>query len=454
VSETTRWPGPARAGRAARIGLRRTATAAAALLVAVPLADSPALARAATGLPAAARYHAQPQRKPPGAGAAARAAQSGTGQDHPVIGGPGLAGRGVIVGYPAHGARRLPSVRASSYVIADAGTGQVLAAKDPHGHFLPASTLKVLTADALMPVLKPDATVVTSEQAADVTPNKVGLVKGHAYQVSDLFQALLLISANDAAIALAQATGSYSKGVAMMNAEAHRLQADDTVAKRPNGLNAKGQRTSAYDLALFARQALTMPEFMRIEATPAAVFPLHRRHSIELFNQNTMLNTYRGDLGGKIGWTRASGTTFIAWARRNGHTLIVTLMRCVPLTEMKVAAKLLNWGFAMDGKVTPAGTLARPRSAGVAGPEAAHPAAGGGPGRPGPRSAAAQHPGHQATGAQKPGDQPDARLAQVAGSPTISLPAGIGALVLAALVAGGIVVLLRRRPEGGNPPGR
>src|SRR5580698_4415942 len=80
--------------------------------------------------------------------------------------------------YPGHGARRLPSVPASSYVIADAGTGQVLAAKDPHGHFRPASTLKVLTADALMPVLKPDATVVTSGLAADVTPNKVGLVKG------------------------------------------------------------------------------------------------------------------------------------------------------------------------------------------------------------------------------------------------------------------------------------
>ena len=56
----------------------------------------------------------------------------------------------------------------------------------------------------------------------------------------------------------------------MMNAEAHRLQADDTVAKRPNGLNAKGQHTSAYDLALFARQALTMPAFMQIEADPAS----------------------------------------------------------------------------------------------------------------------------------------------------------------------------------------
>jgi D-alanyl-D-alanine carboxypeptidase (penicillin-binding protein 5/6) len=447
VSKKTRSPGPLRARRGA-------VAAASALLALAPLAAPPALARAATGQPAGAAFREIPQRTPAGAAAPARARGAGrTGVGTAVVGGPELAGRGVVVHYPASGARRLPSVHASSYVIADAGTGQVLAAKDPHGHFLPASTLKVLTADALMPVLKPDATVVTSGLAADVTPNKVGLVKGHAYRVSDLFQALLLISANDAAIALAQATGSYDKGVALMNAEARRLQADDTVAKRPNGLNAKGQHTSAYDLALFARQALTMPEFMRIEATRTAMFPLHRRHSIELFNQNTMLSTYRGDLGGKIGWTTASETTFIAWARRNGHTLIVTLMHCVPLTEMKVAAKLLNWGFAMDGKVTPIGTLARPRPAGVAGP-AATPAAGGSPARPGPRSTAAQRPGPQASGAPQPGGQPDVRLAQVTGAPTISWPAGIGALVLAALVAGGVVVLLRRRPGGGSPPGR
>ena len=77
--------------------------------------------------------------------------------------------------------------------------------------------------------------------------------------MGNLFRALLLISAIDAAVSLAQATGSYAKGVAMMNAEAHRLQADDTVARRPNGLNAKGQHVSAYDEALFARQALTIP---------------------------------------------------------------------------------------------------------------------------------------------------------------------------------------------------
>jgi len=102
----------------------------------------------------------------------------------------------VIVNYPARGGRRLPHVRASAYVIADAGTGQVLAAKDPHGLYRPASTLKVLTAITLMKALKPNATVIASRRAAAVEPSKVGLIAGDRYRVSDLFKALLMISAN------------------------------------------------------------------------------------------------------------------------------------------------------------------------------------------------------------------------------------------------------------------
>src|SRR5215467_4014525 len=290
------------------------------------------------------------------------------------VGGARLAGRGVIVNYPAHGERRLPKVKASAYVIADAGTGQVLAAKDPHGLYRPASTLKVLTAIALMPVLNPDATVVASRRAANQIPSKVGLVRGNSYKVSDLFKALLMISANDAAVALAQATGSYAKGMALINAEAHHLQAHDTVAVRPNGLDAPGQRVSAYDEALFARQALAVPAFMRDEALRSFHFQLRphgRRHHPRwetLWTQNSMLYTFRGDLGGKIGWTTPAGATFIGWARRGHTTLVVSILHCEPLAELTYAARLLNWGFAMDGKVRPAGRLVSPLPAVTAHP--------------------------------------------------------------------------------------
>src|SRR5580692_9364964 len=192
------------------------------------------------------------------------------------VGGAQLAGKGVVVSYPSRlaprSAPRLPGVAASAFVVADAGTGQVLAAKDPHGWYRPASTLKMLTAVALIPLLNPDATVVASKQATSTVPNVVGLVAGRAYKISDLFTALLTISANDAAIALTQAAGSFGQGMAAINAEARHLQADDTVAVDPNGLDAPGQHTSAYDLALIARQALKLPAFLKYDQTMSARF--------------------------------------------------------------------------------------------------------------------------------------------------------------------------------------
>jgi serine-type D-Ala-D-Ala carboxypeptidase (penicillin-binding protein 5/6) len=276
------------------------------------------------------------------------------------VGGPQLASHGVVVNYPSGSAPRLPDIQASAFVVADANTGQVLAAKDPHGRYRPASTLKMLTAVALIPLLNPDATVVASKLATSTVPNVVGLVAGRAYQISDLFTALLTISANDAAIALTQATGSFGQGMALINAEARHLQADDTVAVEPNGLDAPGQHTSAYDLALIARQALKMPAFLKYDQTRSARFVVARRKAVELYNQNSLLTTYPGAIGGKIGWTSAAGATYVGMASRNGVTLIVTLLHCPALTEVTSAEKLLNWGFAADGKVAPAGTLVGP----------------------------------------------------------------------------------------------
>jgi len=287
------------------------------------------------------------------------------------VGGPQLASRGVVVNYPARSRPRLPGIQASAFVVADAGTGQVLAAKDPHGWYRPASTLKVLTAVALIPLLNPDGTVVASKQATSTVPNVVGLVTGRAYKVSDLFTALLTISANDAAIALTQATGSFSGGMALINAEARHLQANDTVAVEPNGLDAPGQHTSAYDLALIARQALKLPAFLRYDQTVSQRFVVARRKAVELYNQNSLLTTYPGAIGGKIGWTSAAGATYVGMAARHGVTLIVTLLHCPAQTEINSAESLLNWGFAADGKVAPVGTLVGPLQPPSASPAAA-----------------------------------------------------------------------------------
>ena len=291
------------------------------------------------------------------------------------VGGAELASSGIAVHYPATGGVPLPRVPASAYVIADAKTGQVLAAKDAHGLFPPASTLKMLTAITLIPRLNPNATVLATRQAADTEEYDVGLVAGHRYKVSDLFNALLLISANDAAVALTQATGSLAKGMAMINAEAHHLQAYDVVAKQPNGLPAAGQVTSAYDQALIARQALAIPAFMKYDSTRTAEFPITPKRTVPMINQNSLLTDYRGGIGGKIGWTEAAKATYIGMARRNGTTLIVTVLHCTSLREVISGEKLLNWGFAMDGKVRPVGELVSPLPAVTTSHVARHPPA-------------------------------------------------------------------------------
>jgi D-alanyl-D-alanine carboxypeptidase (penicillin-binding protein 5/6) len=337
----------------------------------------------------------------------------------PVIGGAQLSGRGVLVNYPSGAVPRLPKLKASAWVIADAGTGQVLAAKDPHGWYRPASTLKVLTAISLIPALNPNATVVASKQATTVSPNIVGLMRGHSYKVSDLFTALLTISANDAAMALAQATGSLSQGMAVINAEARHLQADDTVAVTPNGLDAPGQHTSAYDLALFARQGLQMPAFLKYDQTTGGQFRISKKKSVGLWNQNSLLATYPGALGGKIGWTSAAGATYVGMARRHGVTLIVSLLHCPALTEIKAGKSLLNWGFAVDRKVRPVGTLVGPKQ-----PPAATPALSAAPSRPAvtaERADRAQAMGSRASAASGP-----SVLATAGFSGVALLVAGIG----------------------------
>ena len=193
------------------------------------------------------------------------------------IGGPLMASSGVVVNQPSDDARPLPDIPASAWVVANADTGEVLAAKDPHGEFGPASTLKVLTAVTLIPLLNPDAMVVATPLATSQQPTSAFLITGREYRVADLFRALLLISANDAAVALTQATGSFAKGMALINGEARHLQAYDVDAKLPNGLPAAGQVTSAYDEALIARQALTMPAFMKYDSTREARLELKPR---------------------------------------------------------------------------------------------------------------------------------------------------------------------------------
>src|SRR3954452_17856209 len=135
----------------------------------------------------------------------------------PPVGGPLLTGHGEVVS-PLVGAPRLPQdLTAAAWLVADADTGEVLAAKAPHARYLPASTLKTLTALTLIPLLDPHQQVKATYDDAVVDGSKVGLVPGMRYPVRTLFKAMLVVSGNDAAGALADAAGGKRHTVELMN---------------------------------------------------------------------------------------------------------------------------------------------------------------------------------------------------------------------------------------------
>jgi D-alanyl-D-alanine carboxypeptidase (penicillin-binding protein 5/6) len=272
-----------------------------------------------------------------------------------VVGGSELGTKGVVV---TPGAPGLPDVAAASWLVADLDTGQVLAAKDPHGQYAPASTLKTLTALALIPELPADRTVTATYEDVAVDGSRVGIVERVDYPVSELFSALLMVSGNDAANVLASAAGGQVRTAELMNETAEALSALDTHAVNPHGLDADGQVSSAYDLALIARAGLHDPDFARYVSTVSSSISAPRGARIAMRNKNKLLGRYEGALGVKNGYTNAARASFVGAAERDGRRLVVTLMRAEPRV-FDEAVKLLDWGFAAR-TVTPVGLLVTP----------------------------------------------------------------------------------------------
>lgn len=273
----------------------------------------------------------------------------------PVVGGAALASPHAQAG---HGAPPLPNVSAAAWLVADADSGEVLGARDAHGRFLPASTMKTLTAVSVLPGLDLNKTYVPTAAEVNIEGSKVGLVAGTRYPIGKLAEAMLVVSGNDAANALAGAAGGMAATVAKMNATARRLQAYDTLARNPSGLDAPDQRTSAYDLALVARAGLAMPSFAKYARTARDYVPAPGGGRFEIDNHNKLLTRYPGDIGIKTGYTIAARHTYVGAARRNGHTIVVTLLKAETLYPDATA--LLDWGFAAVGRAVPLGRLVDP----------------------------------------------------------------------------------------------
>jgi D-alanyl-D-alanine carboxypeptidase (penicillin-binding protein 5/6) len=281
-----------------------------------------------------------------------------------LLGGGRLGETGPVVDLTA-GAADLPKVKARTWVLADATTGEVLASKKAHKLRRPASTIKTLTALTLLPELDPAATWTGTAKAQNTYGSRVGIRQGRQYTVEELFYGLMLRSGNDAAIALAQANSSVKKTVEQMNNVAQGLQAYNTTAVNTSGLDAPGQFSTAYDLTLIARAALDREDFRRYATSKTAEFPnprKKRQKPITLYNQNNLvMDDFPGAVGVKTGFTSKAGRTFIGAAERDGRTLIVALMGIREPSD-ESAKKLLTWGFKNRDRIVPVGELVGPLS--------------------------------------------------------------------------------------------
>ncbi|MEU9194877.1 D-alanyl-D-alanine carboxypeptidase [Streptomyces hundungensis] len=296
------------------------------------------------------------------------------------VGGAPLGEAGTQVRLGA-GAPVLPQqVTGRSWIVADAESGQVLAAHNAHWRLPPASTLKMLFADTLLPKFPRDQqhTVLAQDLAGlGAGSSMVGVRENLAYSVHDLWLGVFLRSGNDAVHVLSSMNGGVTKTVQDMQARADELQALDTRVVSPDGYDMPGQVSSAYDLTLFARSGLQNKDFREYCATATAKFPGaegkdKKREMSEIQNTNRLLTgdvglaPYKGIAGVKNGNTTNAGATFTGVAERGGKVLLVTVMNPESTESQAVykeAARLLDWGFAASGKVTPVGELVPPKSA-------------------------------------------------------------------------------------------
>ncbi len=248
-----------------------------------------------------------------------------------------LAGAGRAAGQP--------QVAARAFVLLEAHTGQVLARRQADLPWPPASTTKILTALLVVESLEPGTWVTVSRRAAALRSGAaVGLRAGERRTVEELLYAMLLASANDAAVALAEAAaGSVEAFVDRMNRRARQLGARSSHFTNPHGLWDPQHRATAYDLALLARAALANPRVAAAVATREYAFP-GAFGPQRLVNRNRLLFTYPGANGVKTGWVGPSGPCLVASARRGSRTLVAVLLDSPAVFEE--AARLLDFGFS------------------------------------------------------------------------------------------------------------
>jgi len=282
----------------------------------------------------------------------------------------------------AAGARSRPAAEAPAtatgpvaYYVVDAASGTVLAEKDAHKRWPPASMTKMMTVLIAMERVRDgsmslDEPIRASAWASRIGGSQVYLAEGETFPLGELLKSIMIASANDAAVAVAEhIAGSSAAFVELMNARAKALGLADTTYQSPHGLPpAAGQTadlSSAHDLAVIARELMRFPEVMKWAGTASAGF---RNDTLQMANTNHLVRTYPGATGLKTGFYREAGFEVTATATRNDLDLIAVVLG-VPTKQgcFNEATRLMNEAFAGYRMIAGAKKNAPVREVAVAG---------------------------------------------------------------------------------------
>jgi D-alanyl-D-alanine carboxypeptidase (penicillin-binding protein 5/6) len=246
-------------------------------------------------------------------------------------------------------------VRAASAILMDAETGEVLFARNPDEPLPPASITKILASLVILEKGHLTDTVVVSQAAARAGGYRLGLRPGQRLSLEDLLAAMLIRSANDAAVAAAEHVGGgLAEFVALMNLKAQELGMTQSHFANPHGLDEPGHFTTARDMALLTRVAMDHPVFARLVGSRGAVVTIWkpaRRGPVPqtrvIQNHNKLLGRLEGADGVKTGYTVAAGRCIVASARRGGQRMIAVLLN--DPRRWTDATALLEFAFESTG---------------------------------------------------------------------------------------------------------
>lgn len=351
------------------MGTGRFVTAVVLLALVMPISAAPAGASPAQPSPASPSSASSipcPKSGPVEPGRPPRPSPPPDVPAYRAVGGQNLDTAGLVV--PV-GVADPPANTAISWLVADLDSGQVLGACGPHEYGTPASVQKLLLAATFMEKLDPTQVVTVIHQDVDIPRDSsmVGLVEGGQYSVETLWLGLLLQSGNDTANVLARLggdEGGMAAGVEAMNRHAKWLGAFQTHAVTPSGYDGPGQFTSAYDLALIARECFANELFKRYELTQRTQIPPQppNYNGFQIQNENQLIYQYPGALGGKTGFTSLARHTYVGVAERNGRRLVATLLGAEPrpVRAWAQGAALLDWGFSLPADAS-VGRLVHPQ---------------------------------------------------------------------------------------------